>query len=311
MTPALQLVASAALILMAAAGALLPLTRSRATVLTPLADPLEDERRSLARALRELEEDRATGALPEEDYRTLRTETERRAVDVLRRISPEDAAPALRREIQELRDPGSTPTAGRRFVAALLVGTAIVGASIPLLAGSLRARQAGQAITGGTGPGASANDQDPLAFFQERVRQDPSNLLARLDLAHRYLDMGRVGAAAGQYAAALRLEPGNAEARAHVGFVLLLAGRAPDGLRQVRRALALDPAYPEAWFIEGIILVKGLGRPAEGGRALERYLELAPFGAERDTARALLAAIADGTAAPPAASPAASPAPGG
>lgn len=296
MTPAVQLVASAALILMAAAGALLPLVRARTDALTPLADPLEDERRSLGRALRELEEDRATGALPEEDYRTLRTETERRAVDVLRRISPQDAAPALRREIQELRDPGTSPRPGRRWVAALLVGTSIVGASIPLLAGSLRARQSGQAITGGTGPGASADNQDPLAFFQERVRQSPSNLVARLDLAHRYLDTGRVGAAAGQYAAALRLEPGNAEARAHVGFILFLAGRAPDGLRQVRRALAADPSYPEAWFIEGVILVKGLARPAEGRRALERYLELAPFGAERDTARALLAAIPDGTA---------------
>lgn len=293
---AVQLVASAALVLMAAAGALLPLTRSRATALTPLADPLEDERRSLARALRELEEDRATGALPEEDYRTLRTETERRAVDVLRRISPDEAAPALRREIRELRDPVSSPSTRRRLVAALLVGTAIVGASVPLLAGSLRARQAGQAITGGTGPGASADNQDPLAFFQERVRQNPSNLLARLDLAHRYLDTGRVGAAAGEYAAALRLEPANAEARAHVGFILFLAGRASDGLRQARKALTLDPKYPEAWFIEGVILVKGLDRPAAGRLALERYLELAPFGAERDTARALLAGIADGTA---------------
>jgi Tfp pilus assembly protein PilF len=183
-------------------------------------------------------------------------------------------------------------------VAALLVGASIVGASVPLLAGSLRSREPGQPITGGIGPGASAGNEDPLAFFQTRVREDPSNLTARLDLAHRYVDAGRVREAAGEYAAALRLDPGSAEARAHVGLILFLAGRAGDGLRQVREALGSDATYPEAWFIEGVILVKGLSRNAAGERALERYLQLAPFGAERDTARALLKAIAKEAATP-------------
>lgn len=289
---------SAALILIALAGALAPLMRPRGASLTSLADPLEDERRSLVRALRELEEDRATGALPEEDYRTLRTETERRAIDVLRRISPEEAAPMLRREIRELRDTASRSASGRRWVAALLVCVSIVGASVPLLAGSLRTRAPGQAITGGNGPGASANNKDPLAFFEARVRKDPSDLTARLDLAHRYLDGGRLSEAAGEYAAALRLDPASVEGRAHVGFVLFLVGRARDGLRQVREALASDSTYPEGWFIEGVILVKGLSRTAAGGRALDRYLELAPFGAERDTAQALLKGIAKGAAVP-------------
>lgn len=305
MTLALQLVGSAALILLALTGALLPLTRPRVTASVPLADPLEDERRSLARALRELEEDRATGALRDDDYRTLRTETERRAIDVLRRIAPEEAAPVLRQEVRELHEqPAPRPTR-RRFTAAVVVGALIVAASVPLLAGSLRARNAGQAITGGTGPGASAGNgaassgQDPLSFFEDRVRRNPSSLQARLDLAHRYLDAGRVGPAAGQYVAALRLDPANAEARAHVGFLLFLGGRSPEGLRQVRRALSLDPSYPEGWFIEGVILVRGLQRPNAGRRALERYLELAPFGAERDTAQALLASIANGASATP------------
>lgn len=298
MTLAVQLVVSAALILMAAAGALLPLTRSAGAVIAPLADPLEDERRSLSRALRELEEDRASGALPEDDYRTLRTETERRFVDVVRRISPDEATAALRREVHGLRDPASRSRPTRRWVAALLVGASIVAMSIPLLAGSLRSRETGQPITGGTGPGASAGNQNPLSFFEQRVRTNPSDLTARLDLAHRYLDLGRLRAAARQYEAALRIDPGSAEARAHVGFILFLAGRAEDALRQVRQALAADASYPEASFIEGVILVKGLSRPAEGSRALERYLELAPYGAERDTAQALLKAIPSGTATP-------------
>ena len=62
--------ASATLACVAAAGVLRPFSRSRSVMLEALTDPLEDERSSLFRTLKDLDEERATGQLPEETYRS-------------------------------------------------------------------------------------------------------------------------------------------------------------------------------------------------------------------------------------------------
>jgi tetratricopeptide (TPR) repeat protein len=163
-------------------------------------------------------------------------------------------------------------------VATLLVGT--VGAV--LVAGLLRDAEPAPP------PPASAAAEDPLAFFERRVAEHPTDLAARLDLAHRYLDAVRIEDALAQYAAALELDPDAPEAHAHLGLILLLADRPREALESVDRALATAPDYPEALYIRGWILLDGLDRPADAIASLERYLELAPFGAERDRARELI-----------------------
>jgi len=55
------LLVSTALAGIAAAGVLRPFGARRAVALERLADPLDDERRGLLRALRDLDEERATG----------------------------------------------------------------------------------------------------------------------------------------------------------------------------------------------------------------------------------------------------------
>lgn len=278
---------------MAAAGALVPLVRNRRVAVEGLSDPLEDQRGSLLRALRELEDDRASGALAEEDYRILKAETEARAVAVLRRLSARDGQEELREGLREIRDHASPlpQPSTRHRVAALLVVASVVAASVPLLAGSLRSRQPDEALTGDLGPGASAREPDPLDFFEDRVKDHPRDVAARLDLAHRYLDTGRVREAIDQYIGALELDPDNAEAHAHLGLLLFLGGRPDVGLSEVERALSVDPSYPEALYVKGLILLKGLGREEEAASVLEAYLGAAPFGAERDAVQRLLQEI--------------------
>lgn len=285
-----------ALFVVALVGALAPLSRGRRASLERLSDPLEDERQGLLRALRELEEDLAAGALREDDYRVLRAETETRAVAVLRALAARDGQERLREGWQDLREARRERPRGqpRRWVTALLVAASLVAASVPLLAGSLRSRDPGEAITGDLGPGASARQTDPLAFFEERVREYPRDVAARLDLAHRYLDALRVREAIDQYVEALRLDPENGEAHAHLGLLLFLAGRPNDALAEVERALTVDPRYPEALYIKGLVLLRGLGRESQAEAALRAYLEAAPFGGERDAVRKLLREIEDG-----------------
>jgi hypothetical protein len=98
----INLLAAAVLAGVAAAGILRPFGK-QAGVLERLADPLEDERKSLLRALRDLDQDRATGVLTEDAYRMLRGETETRAVAVLRTLEARHGAGEFAAGLKELR----------------------------------------------------------------------------------------------------------------------------------------------------------------------------------------------------------------
>ena len=86
------LVASAVVAAVAVLGVMWPYQRTRRIALERMADPLEDERGALLRTLRELDDEHREGALGDEDYRTLRLETERRAVAVLQALESRDGA---------------------------------------------------------------------------------------------------------------------------------------------------------------------------------------------------------------------------
>jgi tetratricopeptide (TPR) repeat protein len=282
--------AVAALAAIAAAGVTSGFRRRDPVPVEGPVDPLQDRRVALLRSLADLEEAHASGALEDAEYRRLRRDTEGRIARLLRAIDGRSTpragdghaasgAVALDPTGAALRTrtPGRVPPWA---VASLLVATVL---SV-VVAGLLRdaeppPRAAGPAIGQG----------DPFAFFEQRVREHPQDLAARLDLAHRYLDAGRVDEALAEYAVALELDPDDAEALAHVGVILYQSGRPQQALDTVDRALETAPGYPEALFFRGVILLCGLERPAEAIGAFDAYLEAAPFGLERGTARTLIA----------------------
>jgi cytochrome c-type biogenesis protein CcmI len=288
------LLAAAALAAVAAAGVLWPFGRGRQPRLEGFVDPLDEERLALLRSLRELEAERSSGVLEEAEYRALRIETEARAVSVLRTIEARDGSGELTGGLREIRSTsewnGSHSIQARplRMLPAVLVAAAMTAAIVTLLASGVAERSSGEPITGADGPSEPTGDPSSIAFYEERVRVHPEDVAARLDLAQRYLDQGDADAAAQQYLAALELDPDNAEANAELGFLLHLAGRSEEGLAAVDRALAVEPSYPEALYFKGVILLRGLDRPAEAVVAFEAYLEAAPFGARRPEVRSLL-----------------------
>src|SRR5207247_1301013 len=175
-TTAVIVLAAVAIAAVAVAGVVRPLGRRSAQGLDP-ADPLEDERSGLVQALRDLDREHASGLLPQDDYRALRAETEARAVAVLRALEARDGQGELAAGIRELRPSSPTPASGGKRRAILGgLGAAVLVALIVLLAsGAVRSRSADQSITG-------AQPGDPIAFFQDRVRQHPGDVAARLDL---------------------------------------------------------------------------------------------------------------------------------
>lgn len=279
----------------AAAGVIWPFGR-RVEAPYPVAGPAEDERLSVLRALRDLERDRVSGTIDEEEYASLRAETETRAVATLRSLEVRESAvkSALRvREQPRWSGNGAGNARKRRFTPMLIVGGLVAAAVVSVLASSVRTRPAGEPITGGIpGSGQTDSSGSMLAFFEQRVREHPADLAARLDLAERYLQVDRAQAAIAQYLAALQIDPRNTEARATLGFVVYRAGKPRQGLAIVEQALAADPSYPEGLFYKGVILLRGLDRPADASDAFRSYLQAAPFGARRTEAQRFMAEAA-------------------
>jgi tetratricopeptide (TPR) repeat protein len=293
--------AAAVLAGVAAGGILRPFGSPRKISLERLSDPLEDERAGLLRNLRDLEEERARGELSEETYRALRTETEGRAVKVLRALEARNGAGELVSGLKAIRRPasgdgagGASPSSRRRVLPAIVVCAAVLGLSIPLLVRAVANRTSGDPITG-LDPSRTGGATTVLETFEQRVAEHPRDLAARLDLADLYLESGNTSAAAAQYLMALQIDPRNAEAQAKLGFLLYQGGKAEEGLRAVNGALAVDPAYPEALYYKGVILLRALGRPAEAAAAFRSYLDAAPFGSRRAEVERLLEE-ADGAA---------------
>ena len=291
----LAFLGSMALAAVAAWWVLRPFSRLRREPLEGPSDPLEEERAELIGRLRDLEDDRATGELDEAEYVALRRETEAGAVAVLRALEARDGAGELAAGLRELRSGSPNGSRGdgaegeraggtgrRRAVAGAVAGLVAAAAVIPALAGAVGERERGQPITGSTPEGSG------IEFFEGRVQDHPGDLAARLDLAQRYLQVGRAADAVAQYVAALEIDPQNPEAHSRLGYLLFASGRAEDGLRAVDRAIGSDPAYAEAHYFRGLILLEGLDRPAEAAEALREYLEMAPFGSYRAQAEALL-----------------------
>jgi cytochrome c-type biogenesis protein CcmI len=301
MTSFLLLLASAAMAAVAAAGIMRPFGRGRGPAMEPLADPLEDERDLLLTNLRDLESEHAAGSLADEEYHALRHETERRAVAVLRAIDARSggAGEGLGMLRDAISPNGHHPEGDRRRVstrAAVLGGLAVAAVVAVLLAAAIAPRDSSQTITGDSGIGGPSVTS--LAYFKQRVQRHPKDVAARLDLAQRYRDAGMTGQAALQYTEALRLDPDNAEARTGMAFVLFDTGHSREALAEVNQALMVDAAYPEALYEKGLILLRGLERPADAADPLHAYLVAAPDGAHRAAVDAMLAEITAATPSP-------------
>lgn len=293
MDPIVVTFAVGGLALVAGVGVVAGYLREAPVPVEPPGDPLEDRRAVLERSLADLEDAHASGALDGPSFERLRQQTRERLARVTRaleRRSP-DAAPAV---ATAGRASASSARTEHRHVpawaVALLVGAAVMAVAISSLTRDARPTPSAEAAA----PGGT---EDPLAFYERRVEDHPDDLAARLDLAHRYLDAGRIEESLQQYAVALDLDPDDAEAHAHVGMILYLSDRPKEALASVDRALATDPRYPEALFFRGVILLRGLERPQEAIDAFEAYLDAAPFGVERDNAKELIAEAEEALAA--------------
>jgi cytochrome c-type biogenesis protein CcmH/NrfG len=172
------------------------------------------------------------------------------------------------------------------------------------LRGAVKPRSEGGTITGIDLSGGSTEEASPepmgppvdsarLTALETRVARDSTDHAALVELGHLYLTQQRLQRAATVSMKAVELRPRareSAEAFAHLGMILWGAQELEAGLQAVDQALALSPDYPEALLYKGILLFAGANNPQGAVSAWERYLEVAPPGAETARVRGMLEA---------------------
>ena len=256
---------------------------------TGTAADLAERREVLRRSLAELDADFAQGKLTEIDYSALKARDEaelaavRAALKVTKPERPAAAVPAV--------------AGGRRMHPAVLwVAGAIVFGSVAVLAlrGSVAPREEGGTMTGLQFPGEGAADpaENPrLVELEARIARDSNDHAALIELGHLYMQQQRLQAAADVSMRAVRMRPRakeSAEAFAHLGMILWGANELEPGLQSIEQALMLSPDLPEALLYKGIILFAGANDPRGAISAWERYLAVAPPGAETARVRGML-----------------------
>ncbi len=271
---------------------------------------LRARRDALRQMLLELEEDFAEGKVLERDYDALRQRDEAElaalnaALKAAKKARAASPAPAT----------APAPTDGRKRRLPPAVGwgvglAAFAAVAVVSLRGALAPRTAGGTMTGiqfegggdagggggGGGPVGSleAVDTARLTVLEKRVARDSNDYPALLELGHLYMRQQRLARAADVSMRAVRLRPQakeTAEAFAHLGMILWNANELQGGLQALDQALFLHPDLPEALLYKGIVLFAGANDPRGAAAAWERYLEVAPPGAETQRVRGMLQA---------------------
>jgi hypothetical protein len=294
-----------------------PFTSGRVRPLTAT-DADHELRARLLRQLRDLDDDLACGKLTHEDHRRLRAPLEARTADVLHRIADRHAPHDLSRPAPPQTASAGPPGRHHRSTRVLALTTAAgaLAALGFLLNAALVPRGSGATITGDAPAGAAGAPSPPTrsgpalgtpqppassrATAQQvaavnaavkRVRDNPRDAAAHLDLARAYTDAASPQLATIEYLAVTRIDPANGEANTALALVAFAAGQARQAEDLVDTALAAHPRYPEALYARGLIRLMGLQQPAAAHRDLTAYLAAAPFGAHRATVQTLLAMI--------------------
>ena len=226
---------------------------------------LEEQRDVLLKSLRDLEGERASGEIDDDDYATLKDDYTARAAAVLRAIEAGRSSSGPRRPIPTRaaanragteptgrRRPGTIDAGRRHRSLAITLGVALViaalaGTSVALFAGG---RDAGQPVTGSVPGSSSDRVAEALSFETD----------------------GRAVDALKLYDEVLRDEPGNVEALAYRGWLLKRAGLPDKALESLDRAVAADPTFPDAHFFRGMVLYQDKDDPAGAVTEFEAFL---------------------------------------
>ena len=122
---------------------------------------------------------------------------------------------------------------------------------------------------------AEGRSEEAERAYEQAIRRDGMDALARLGLGELRIAAGRGEEAAREFELALRRKPSLAAAQLGLGNASALAGRNEEALARYDQALALHPRMPEGEYAAGFALAR-LGRANEAELRYRRALTIRP-----------------------------------
>jgi len=237
---------------------------------------LNEEKRTLYRALKEIEFDYRAGHLSEEDYQAIRARYEARAAQVLKEL---DRLEARRPKVKQREPVPAVPSRARERRAWTRSPVAITAGAILLLLfgitvglGVARYTQPDRTTVP---PGSRLPDSTPS-------RPVPPEMLAgMLQAARSSLFEGRYQEAIAAYQAVLKRDPKNVDALTHLALIVAIGGHTDPALESLDKALAIDSNYPPAYLYRGQILYEAKKDYRGAIAAWEKFVALVPQGEDR------------------------------
>ncbi len=258
-------------------------------------DELNEEKRAIYRALKELEFDHQAGHLSPDDYAELSARYEAQAARVLKEL---DALPPRREKAVAAaakREPGVAAARSWTRSPVTLIAGAVVLVIFGLTLGLGVARYTEPdrtMIPEGSRlpvpmdapgmPGMPATAAAPATDPSKPI--SPEVFRGMLDAAHQTLEAGQYQQAIAAYQAVLKRDPKNVEAITHLGVILATAGHDDSALEAFNKALALDPKYAHAWWDKAHLLYEKKQDYKGAIQALEKFVALIPSGEDHNRA---------------------------
>ncbi len=255
-------------------------------------EELNEEKRALYRALKEIEFDYQAGHLSEDDYRALRGPCEARAAQVLKELDQIEAShPTAKQRQPALTAPSPTraPRPWTRSALRLTVGGVLLlvfGVMVGL--GVARYTEPDRtAVPPGSRLPVPIEGQMPPSGMPPAGEGSPSRpvppemLAGMLRAARASLLAGRYQEAIAAYQAALKRDPKNVDALTHLALIVAIGGHSDAALEALAKALAIDPNYPPGHLYRGQILYEVKKDYRGAIQAWEKFVALVPQGEDR------------------------------
>lgn len=224
-------------------------------------DELRIRREKLYEAIRELELERETGSLSQQEYAESRAAYEMQAASLLqeeeRRGTPRPTPP---RKPAPTKATGPPPPLSHRL-GLLLPAALILGVGVVI----------------GYFLGTSLNSRDSGMGARENVpRETTVGPPTSLEEANAAFNQGDFRRALEGYRFLLQQDPNNPEALTQIGVLLAQGGHHDEAIKRFDRVLQLTPNYPHALFEKGLVLFQGKVQPREGLKVWEQLIQTAP-----------------------------------
>jgi cytochrome c-type biogenesis protein CcmH/NrfG len=133
-----------------------------------------------------------------------------------------------------------------------------------------------QGMTAGGSAAVQRGLQDQIAALEKETRQNPSNVVAWVELGNAYFDSDQYEQSIQAYRKALDLKPDSADVWTDMGVMQRKAGRPQEAIKAFDQAIAVNPKHEVSRLNKGIVLFHDLQDAAGALRAWEGLLEINP-----------------------------------